>query len=139
MQFDVFVNPLPAARAGFPFVVVLQGELADTGRTRVVAFLAPLTQVRNPGMPVMPKVRHNGSDYLVFLPEITNLPVAMLGRPVGDVSDCREAIVAALDRLFLGVWPEGSYRRPAARAALRPRQVRCIIAANKNAEARRTP
>jgi len=102
MQYDLFVNPLPAARAAFPYVASLQSDFAETGRTRIVAFLAPADQVRNASTLVMPKVMHDGAEYLVFLPEITNVPASMLRRPVGDISAYRDQIVAAFDRLFLG-------------------------------------
>ena len=44
-QFDVFVNPIVAARRAYPFVAVLQSDLADTGRDRIVAPLAPRGRV----------------------------------------------------------------------------------------------
>ena len=40
-QFDVLDNPIPRARQAYPFVAVLQSDLAETGRERVVAPLAP--------------------------------------------------------------------------------------------------
>ena len=33
-QFDVFDNPVPKARRALPLVVILQSNLADTGRER---------------------------------------------------------------------------------------------------------
>ena len=36
-QFDVFENLITRARRAYPFVVVLQAEVADTGRDRIVA------------------------------------------------------------------------------------------------------
>lgn len=40
-QFDVAENPIPRARRALPSVAILQSDLADTGRDRVVAPLAP--------------------------------------------------------------------------------------------------
>ena len=41
-QFDVLDNPIPRARQALPFVAILQSDLAETGRDRVVAPLAPM-------------------------------------------------------------------------------------------------
>lgn len=102
MQFELFVNPIAAARGAFPFVVILQSDYAETGRTRVVAFLAPAGQVRHPSRRILPEISHEGADYLVFLPEITNLPASLLRHPVGEIASFRDRIVPALDLLFLG-------------------------------------
>jgi hypothetical protein len=40
-QFDVLENPIPRARRAPPLVMILQSDLAETGRDRVVAPLAP--------------------------------------------------------------------------------------------------
>jgi len=36
-QFDVFENPIARARRADPFAAVLQSNLAETGRDRIVA------------------------------------------------------------------------------------------------------
>ena len=40
-QFEVFANPVARARASYPFVVMLQADVARGGRERVVAPVAP--------------------------------------------------------------------------------------------------
>ncbi len=40
-QLDIFTNPIARARRAYPFVVVLQADLADPGRDRIVAPLVP--------------------------------------------------------------------------------------------------
>jgi hypothetical protein len=40
-QFEVFANPVARARASYPFVVVLQADVARGGRDRAVAPVAP--------------------------------------------------------------------------------------------------
>ncbi len=103
MQFDVHRNPVPQARRAYPLVAVLQSDLADTGRDRVVAFLAPRAAV--PACPgrLMPGVTVDAKDYLLLVPSLTNLPAADLHRSVGNLGASREAIIAALDYLFVGV------------------------------------
>ena len=103
MQFDVFRNPIPQARRAFPFVAALQSDMAETGRDRVVAFLAPKSGL--PPLPgrLMPVVAIEAKDYVVLIPSLTNLPAADLTRVVANIGSRRDAIVAGLDYLFLGV------------------------------------
>jgi len=51
----------------------------------------------------MPGVTVDAKDYLLLVPSLTNLPAADLHRSVGNVGASREAIIAALDYLFVGV------------------------------------
>jgi hypothetical protein len=40
-QFEVFANPVARARASYPFIVMLQADVAGGGRERAVAPVAP--------------------------------------------------------------------------------------------------
>ena len=104
MQFDVFRNPVPQARRAFPFVAALQSDMAETGRDRVVAFLAPKSAL--PPLPgrLMPIVSVEAKDYVLLIPSLTNLPASDLTRAVANIGSSRDAIVAALDYLFLGAY-----------------------------------
>jgi toxin CcdB len=102
MQFDVFPNPVPQARRAFPWVAALQSDLADTGRDRVVAFLAPRSKFPALRGKLMPLVRVNSQDCVLLVPSLTNLPAMDLKQAVGNIGSRRDAIVAALDYLFLG-------------------------------------
>lgn len=99
-QFDVFVNPVAHARRAFPFVAVLQADLAEAGGDRVVAPLASLTL---PSGRLAPTVALPAGEYALLVPRLTTMPTGGLGRPVANVASHRDAIVAALDYLFLGV------------------------------------
>ena len=44
-QLEVFDNPIVKARGSYPLVVVLESDLADTGRERIVAPLVPRARV----------------------------------------------------------------------------------------------
>jgi hypothetical protein len=102
MQFDVFPNPVSAARRAFPWIAVLQSDLADTGRDRVIAFLAPRSKFPiSPGR-IMPVVRVNSEECVLLVPSLTNLPAIDLKRAVDNIGARRDDIVAALDNLFLG-------------------------------------
>ncbi len=102
MQFDVFRNPVPQARGAFPWVAALQSDLIETGRDCVVAFLAPRSGLpQSPGR-LMPAVIVDSKECVVLIPSLTNLPATDLKQVVLNVAYQRDAIVAALDCLFLG-------------------------------------
>ena len=63
-QYAVFDNPIPRARSAFPFVTILQSELADTGRDRMVAPL--VERARMPGVSgrLTPIVRVLGVEHV---------------------------------------------------------------------------
>ena len=102
MQFDVFRNPVPHARRAFPWVVALQSDLAETGRDRVVAFLAPRANFDALPGRLMPLVTVESKEYVLLIPSLTNLPAVDLKRVVDNIGARRDAIVAALDYLFIG-------------------------------------
>jgi toxin CcdB len=102
-QFDVFVNPIPQARRAYPFVAVLQSDLAETGRERIVAPLAPKARLTGTAGRLMPHVRVSDVEHVLLVPSMTAIAAAELRDHRGQLIAYREAIVAALDYLFLGV------------------------------------
>jgi hypothetical protein len=101
MLHDLFANPNPRERAGFPFNVCMQ---ADAG-TLEPTIVAPLTAER-PNIPlirVLPRVEHEGQGYLVVLTLMTNLPTRLLRRPVGSIAAWRDDLACGLDWLFFGI------------------------------------
>ena len=101
-QYDVFDNPIPRARPAFPFVVILQSELADTGRDRIVAPLVP--RARMPGVAgrLTPIVKVRGIDHVLVVPRMTTVAAADLHGVRDQLTPYRDNIVAAIDFLFLG-------------------------------------
>jgi toxin CcdB len=102
-QFDVFTNPIALARRAYPFVAILQSDLADTGRDRIVAPLA--SRARLPGTigRMTPHVQVDGSDHVLLVPALTAVLADDLRQHRGQLVRYRDEIVAALDYLFLGV------------------------------------
>jgi hypothetical protein len=45
MQHDVFVNPAPRMRDGFPLIAVLRADITE-GRNRMVAPMAPRSRYK---------------------------------------------------------------------------------------------
>jgi toxin CcdB len=102
-QYDVLDNPILRARRAFPFVAILQSDLADTGSDRIVAPLVPSAQIANVVGRLMPIVKVRGVDHALIVPRLAAVPAAELRAVKDSLSTYRNEIVAALDLLFLGV------------------------------------
>jgi toxin CcdB len=102
-QLEVFANPLVRARRAFPYVVVLQSDVSVQGRERIVAFLAPSSQVAPLPGRLTPIVQFAGKEFIVLMPWMTNVPASELRKPVADLAPFRDRIVDAIDWLFLGI------------------------------------
>jgi hypothetical protein len=102
MQLEVFPNPLVRARGAYPYVVVLQADVAAPGRERIVAFLAPHAQVGNVAGRLTPVVTVDKRSFVVLMPSMTNVPVSALRDAVGDLQEFRESILDAIDATFVG-------------------------------------
>jgi toxin CcdB len=101
-QFDVLDNPIPRARRALPFVAILQSDLAETGRDRVVAPLAPSMALPTLAGRLIPIVKVENQDYALLVPSLTALPITDLRQVIANLADDRERIMAALDYLFIG-------------------------------------
>ncbi len=51
----------------------------------------------------MPSVDIDSQELVLLMPSITNVPVAELGRSVGNLTAYRSRIVDAIDAMFLGI------------------------------------
>jgi hypothetical protein len=100
MQFDVFTNPLARTREAYPYVVVLQADVAALGIERIVAFLAPHLNVGNVAGRLMPVVTVGKKSFVVMMPSMTNVPVTVLGEPVGSLLAFRESMLDAIEAMF---------------------------------------
>ena len=101
-QFDVLANPIPRARRTLPFVMILQSDLIDTGRDRVVAPLAPSAAMPPLAGRLIPFVTLRENAYALLVPSLTTMPVTDLRQVVANLANDRDRIMAALDYLFLG-------------------------------------
>jgi toxin CcdB len=103
MQHDVFANPAPRTRRAFPFLAVLQADLAGESRGRIVAPLAPRAAMPGAVGRLLPVVRHEGREFLLALELMTSVPLTELRHPVGSIAAHRDDITRALDWLFTGI------------------------------------
>jgi len=102
-QFDVFENPIPAARPAYPFVVAMQSDFARHATDQIVAPLAPRASMPQSAGRLTPTVVVNGTDYAVLVPRLTAMRAADLAQRVGSIAGSRDDLLAAIDYLFFGV------------------------------------
>jgi len=102
-QFDVFVNPISAARRAYPFVVALQSDLALNAREQIVAPLVTSQSMPEIISRLTPFVALDGSKYMVLVPALGGVRSRDLANPVSSLASARGELLAAIDYLFFGV------------------------------------
>jgi len=102
-QFDVYTNPNKETRAHFPYLLDVQDDMLDTLSTRVVIPLMPLNSKAMSMERLNPVLNIDGEQYLASIPELAGVRKSILVQPVVNLSENRDAIIAALDVLFTGV------------------------------------
>jgi toxin CcdB len=102
-QFDVFPNPVTAARRAYPFVICMQSALLADGSDQVVAPLAPRRHLPDTKSPLFPAVRIDEDEFVVMVTRLFTLPARDLSRRAANLARSREALLGAVDLLFYGV------------------------------------
>jgi len=96
-QYDLFRLP------DGPVVVVIQNDLLDDIRTRVVIPLLPAGSAGKPLKRLNPTMTLNG-DVLTLMPQLmATLSLAELGMCIGSCEDDRDVITRAVDTLLAGI------------------------------------
>jgi toxin CcdB len=103
LQFDVFVNPIDAARQHYPFVVVLQSDFVDRGREQIVAPLVPRKSLPAIAGRLTPIVIVDSSEHVVLVPALAGVRRRDLEVRVTSLAAARTEVLAAIDLLFFGV------------------------------------
>ena len=103
-QFSVYRNRNPASRTRFPLLLDIQSDLLEPLATRVVVPLTTAASSRARSMrALMPILVFEGTEYLMFTPQVAGVPVRELGPVAGDLHSDRDKIVAAVDFLLTGI------------------------------------
>jgi toxin CcdB len=102
-QFDIYLNPIPAARRAYPYVVAMQSDITLDAREQIVAPLAPHGSMLGVSGHLTPRVEVNGSDQIVFIPRLTAIRSRDLAPRIGSIASARSELLAAIDYLFFGV------------------------------------
>jgi toxin CcdB len=103
VQFDVFVNPIAAARRHYPFVVVLQSDFVDGAREQIVAPLVPRKSLSAIAGRLTPIVVVKSSELVVLVPALAGVRRSDLKECVASLAPARTEVLAAIDWLFFGV------------------------------------
>ena len=103
VQFDVFVNPIAAARRHYPFVVVLQSDFVDGARGQIVAPLVPRKSLSAIAGRLTPIVVIKSSELVVLVPALAGVRRGDLKECVASLAPARTEVLAAIDLLFFGV------------------------------------
>lgn len=99
-QFDVYRNPGQRTARQAPYLVEIQGRFVESLATCVVIPLVGKEYFA--GATVLnPVITLFGEEYYLSPAEITSVMRSILGKPVASVRECRNEIVAAIDRLLL--------------------------------------
>jgi toxin CcdB len=103
-QFDVYRNPNPASRSGFPYLLDVQSGLLEPLATRVVVPLCKPGVLRGKvAERLNPVFEVEGRKVVMLTPELAGVPSKSVGERVGSLASERAAIIAALDMIFTGI------------------------------------
>jgi toxin CcdB len=102
-QFDVVANPDPSETAYRPYLVNLQSDLIGALTSTVVAPLVPRAQMTG-AQRLNPVLTVDGAEFWLATHELFAIDRRMLNKgPIANLSNDRDAIVAARDFVFTGI------------------------------------
>lgn len=96
-RFDVHTNP-----DGAGFLLIVQSQLLDHLKTRVVVPLLPRNKAPLPARVLNPVFSIGGKEMVMATQFIAAVPSAILTAPVTTLDQQRNEIVAAIDFLMQG-------------------------------------
>jgi toxin CcdB len=103
-QYDVYANPTPGTREGFPFLVELQSPQLSSLPTRLVM---PLQRLPRPpaGLPrrLVQTVTVQGEALYLAAHQCAAMPSRLLRAPVASLAASRASVLDALDAVVSGV------------------------------------
>ncbi|KQR78586.1 hypothetical protein ASG35_09250 [Burkholderia sp. Leaf177] len=101
-RFDLHDNPDDATRRLAPYLLDVQSTHVGILPTRIVIPLRPTSHLGFSGRPsdLLPVFEISGESYFLDTPAMSAVPLSALGRRIDSLSDQREPILSALDRIF---------------------------------------
>ncbi|PMS21081.1 hypothetical protein C0Z16_34110 [Paraburkholderia rhynchosiae] len=101
-RFDLYTNPDIKTRKLAPYLLDVQGSHVGILPARTMVPLRPARRLPFSGKPIDPPPVFDVPTEECFLdtPGMSAVPLNALGKCIGSLSDRREAILAALDRIF---------------------------------------
>ncbi len=101
-QFNVYENKNPETRRTFPYLLDVQADILEELPTRVVVPLVDSSLLRKLTPIINPQFTINETEVVMLTPQISGVPLHVLGTRVCSLEDKRSLIVAALDFMFVG-------------------------------------
>lgn len=103
-QFCVYINPNPATRVQYPYLLDIQSALLSELRTTVVIPLTPSKLAAPMRMTRLnPTIDIDGKSFTVMTQEIAGIDRNQLGAQTYNLSSYRSEIIAALDFILSGI------------------------------------
>jgi toxin CcdB len=101
-RFDLYANPDEEMQRLAPYLLDIQSTHVGVLPTRIVIPFRPVAHLAFSGRPsdLLPVFEINGERCFLDTPGMSAVPLNALGRRIGSLSNEREAILAALDRIF---------------------------------------
>jgi toxin CcdB len=100
-QFDVVANPDPIEAVQRPYLVVLQSDLVSGLTSTIVAPLVPRDRMKGADR-LNPIFAVEGQNYWLATHEMFAVDQRFLRGTVATLAGQRDAIIAALDFVFIG-------------------------------------
>jgi len=102
-SFTVYANPDSKSQKTIPFLLDIQSEILSSLDTRVVIplYLKSAAKV-NPISRLTPVVTFQNKALVAMVPELAGVSRRHLGGAVGQLSEARSEMIAALDLLITG-------------------------------------
>jgi toxin CcdB len=102
-SFTVYANPDTKSQKAIPFLVDIQSELLSPLDTRVVVplYLKSAAKV-HPISRLTPVINFQNKSLVAMIPELAGISKRYLGAAVGQLSEVRPEMLAAIDLLITG-------------------------------------
>ena len=101
-RFDLYANPDDETQKLAPYLLDVQSTHVGVLPTRIVIPLRPARHLAFSGKPsdLLPVFEINGDECFLNTPGMSAVPLSALSKCIGSLSDRRDAVLAALDRIF---------------------------------------
>ncbi|MGG7054448.1 CcdB family protein [Nitrosomonas sp. ANs5] len=103
-QFRVYENPNNVTRRIYPYLLDIQSNVLDSLRTTIVIPLCPADLAGKAAITKLcPILEIENKSFIALTQQIAGIDRKFLGEEIGDLSQYRSEIVAALDFIVSGI------------------------------------
>jgi len=103
-QFTVYENPNIDSNDIYPYFVDVQNELLKSLNSRMVIPITPIQMMGNITISKLcPKIQINDGEFILLTHQMTNVPTSALNKPVMEIENLHDDVVAAIDLLITGI------------------------------------